>query len=305
MPNHLLPEAALVRLGGVGRRDRLRSLSHWRHIDAALAEGRILRVARGWYSLPLGEAGRREALSLTGTASHTTAANHWGWPVKSPPERPHVTVRRKRHLAPGAVDGAIVHWRDLDCDDVVDGWVTSKARTIIDCCLDLPYDEALAVADSARRSGLRMQEVSARAAWLGPRQRAKVERVAAAADPRAANPFESVLRAIASEVAGLEVQPQTRIRYDDFYARVDLADEDLRIVLEADSHEFHARRQDFDRDCRRYDELMARDWLVLRFSWEQVMFDPEWVASVLRRVVAVRRALRGQPTGRRRHTGAA
>lgn len=305
MANHLRPEAALVRLGGIARRDRLRALSHWRHIDAALADGRIVRVAHGWYSLPLGEAGRREALRLTGAASHTTAANHWGWQVKAPPERPHVTVRRKRHLAPGADEAAIVHWRDLDPDDVVNGWVTSKARTVIDCCLDLPYDEALAVADSARRSGLRMQDVSARAAWLGPRQRARVERVVAASDPRAANPFESVLRAIAMDVAGLEVQPQTRIRYDDFYARVDLADEGLRIVLEADSHEFHARRQDFDRDCRRYDELVARDWLVLRFSWEQVMFDPKWVASVLRRSVAVRRAQRGQPTGRTRHTGAA
>lgn len=302
MPEQLRPEAALARLGGIARRDHLRALSHWRHIDAALAEGRILRVSHGWYSLPFGEDGRCEALRLTGAASHTTAANHWGWKVKTAPDRPHVTVRRKRHLARAAQVPVVVHWRDLDTGDVVDGWVTSRVRTVIDCALDLPFDEALAVADSALRSGLRRRDILVRAAWLGPRQRARVDRVMAAADARAANPFESVLRAIAVGVAGLSVEPQLRISGADFRARVDLADAELMLVLEADSHEFHSARRDFDRDCRRYDELTARGWLVLRFSWEQVMFDPEWVGSVLVRVVSLRRAQRGQPTGRTRHT---
>ena len=57
-----------------------------------------MRVSHGWYSLPIGEAGRLEARRLVGAASHTTAANHWGWKVKHPPMDPHVTVRRKRHL---------------------------------------------------------------------------------------------------------------------------------------------------------------------------------------------------------------
>lgn len=298
----LRPEASLARLGGIARRDHLRALSHWRHIDAALAEGRILRVSHGWYSLPFGEEGRREALRLSGAASHTTAANHWGWKVKSAPDRPHVTVRRKRHLDKEAQVPAVVHWRDLDTGDVVHGWVTSRVRTVIDCALDLPFDEALAVADSALRSGLRRSQIVDRAEWLGPRQRARVNRVVTAADARAANPFESVLRAIAIGVDGLSVEPQLRIRHADFRARVDLADAELMIVLEADSHEFHSARRDFDRDCRRYDELTARGWIVLRFSWEQVMFDPDWVASVLVRVVSLRRAKTGQATGRTRHT---
>lgn len=303
---HLRPETALARLGGIDRRDRLRALSHWRRIDAALAEGCIVRVAHGWYSLPLAQSGRREALRLTGAASHTTAANHWGWKVKTAPERPHVTVRRKRHLTRDAQAAAAVHWRDLDVDDVIDGWVTSRVRTVIDCCLDLPFDEALAVADSALRSGLGRRAVAERARWLGPRQRNRVARVMGAADRRAANPFESVLRAIALDVTGLVVEPQARIRYDGFYARVGLADEDLRIVLEADSHEFHSERKAFDRDCRRYNGLLTRDWLVLRFTWEQVMFEPDVVRRAIQDVVALRRAqgLRrprtGQVTGPKR-----
>jgi very-short-patch-repair endonuclease len=274
-------------------------LTSWRRIDQALGEGSIVRIAHGRYSLPLAEQGRGDALRLSGIASHLTAANHWGWAVKHTPDQPHVTVRAKRSLASGAGDEVVVHWRDLDADDVVDGWVTTRERTVIDCCLDLPFDEALAVADSALRSGLKRAVVIERARWLGPRQVTKVERVLAAAHAKAANPFESALRAIALDVRGLSVEVQHRIRYDDFYARVDLADPTLKIVLEADSFEFHGKRSAMRRDCHRYDELVARGWLVLRFAWEQVMFEAEWVASVIRRTVQHRLAERGQPTGHR------
>ena len=293
------PQTALRRLGGIARRDQLRALAHWRQIDTALVDGSVVRTAHGWYSLPIAEVGRLEAMRLSGTASHLTAANHWGWAVKHTPDVPHVTVRSKRSLPAGSGVGVVLHWRDLAAEDIVDGWVTTKERTVIDCCLDLPFDEALAVADSALRSGLKRAAVLERAEWLGPRQLAKVRRVVGAASHRPANPFESVLRAIALGVRGLEPDPQHRIRRDDFYARVDLADPELGIVLEADSFEFHGKRSAMRRDCKRYDELVARGWLVLRFTWEQVMFEAEWVASVIRRTVSLRLAERGQPTGSR------
>lgn len=140
----------------------------------------------------------------------------------------------------------------------------------------------------------------ARSAWLPVRQRDQVARVLAASDARATGPFESSLRAIALGVPGLVVEPQTRIRYDGFFARVDLADEGLRLVLEADSHEFHTERKAFDRDCRRYNGLVTRDWLVLRFTWEQVMFEPDVVRSAIEDLVALRRSqgVRRLRTGR-------
>lgn len=63
--------------------------------------------------------------------------------------------------------------------------------------------------------------------------------------------------------------------------RVDLADEGLRIVLEAGSFEFHGQRRALERDCRRYDRLAADGWLVLRFSWEMVMGEPELVRGLV------------------------
>ncbi len=286
---------ALVRLGGTATRRQLRLAAHWRHIDAALEAGLVVRTSHGHYCLSGTDAARAAAHRLSGAASHTTAAQHWGWKVRLPSAEPHVTVRSKRSLRTGASDGVLVHWRNLDPDDVADGWVTTPVRTVIDCCLDLPFADALSVADSARRAGMRASEVLARSDWLPRRQRDRVARVIAASDARATGPFESCLRAVALQVAGLVVEPQTRIRYDAFYARVDLADEALRIVLEADSHEFHTERRAFDRDCRRYKGLITRDWLVLRFTWEQVMFEPEVVRRAIEDVVALRRS-----QGRRR-----
>ncbi|HEX5633727.1 MAG TPA: DUF559 domain-containing protein, partial [Gemmatimonadales bacterium] len=267
-------------------------------IGLALASGTIVRVARGRYALPSLTAARSLAMGASATASHTTAALHWGWQVKHEPDLPHITLPRGRKLRAAARTGVQRHWRDLETTEVVDGWVTSRERTVIDCCLDLPFDEALSVVDSALRGGLPRSALVTAARALGPRLRARALAVFMQGSAKAANPFESVLRAIALGVAGAGWDPQHRIRYDDFYARVDLADERLQLVLEADSFEFHGERAAMSRDAERYDELVSRGWLVLRFTWEQVMLRPAWVARVIERTVRRRLAELGSDEGR-------
>jgi very-short-patch-repair endonuclease len=95
------------------------------------------------------------------------------------------------------------------------------------------------------------------------------------------NPFESVLRAIALDVPGLAVRPQVAIGR----VRPDLVDEELRVVLEADSFEWHGNRAALRRDARRYNLLVVDGWTVLRFAWEDVMFEQAYVRSVLVDVV--------------------
>ena len=89
-----------------------------------------------------------------------------------------------------------VHWGDL-APDAVQGRVTSPVRTVVDCARTYPFDEALAVADSAMRGGVDPGKLL-EAAKASPRTgRRKAVDVVEAADGRAANPFESVLRGIA------------------------------------------------------------------------------------------------------------
>jgi very-short-patch-repair endonuclease len=268
----------------------------------ALQDGRVVRTAHGRYALPTADPARATASRLSGCVSHTSAALVRGWAVKTLPVAPHVTVPAHRTVDASRRVGATVHYRDLAPEDVSDGWVTSAVRTVIDCCLDLPFDEALAVFDSSWRAGLKPREVQLAALRLPKRSRDRVLAVARAADKRAANPFESVLRAIVTGVPGLQVEPQVPIADGPFYARVDLADEHLKIVIEADSVEYHASPKAFDRDCRQYNGLVARGWLVLRFTWVQVMFEPGLVAETVRAVVALRRPVARSAGTKARHT---
>lgn len=91
------------------------------------------------------------------------------------------------------------------------------------------------------------------------------------------------MRAICLGTPGLDVEPQVQIGV----YRVDLGDRRLRLVIEADSWEWHAGPDEFAADVRRYTTLVRIGARVLRFSYREVMGDPAYVAAVLCDVVAL------------------
>lgn len=267
-------------LGGVATRAQLLEVVSRADLQQALASGEVVRGARDRYALASTDEAVATAHALSGVLCLTSAALHHGWAVKTVTDRPHVAVPKNRRVSAAQRARAAVHRAHHPGDDVVDGIVTSKEVTATQCLRSLPFDEALAVADSAARAGdLAVLRRAARTA-RGPGA-ARVRAVAAAASADAANPFESVLRAIALGVDGLCVEPQRLITSVTPWARPDLVDTRLRIVLEADSFEWHGQRAALRRDARRYNALVADGWLVLRFSWEDVMHDPAGVRAVL------------------------
>ena len=244
---------------------------------SALAAGALSRARRGIYVLPELAAPMQLAALVGGTLSHQSAAREHGLALLFPPRHVHVTVPPGRHRA--YPERVRLHRAPVDPADRGNA-VTNPLRTVLDCAATLPFREALAIADSALREGLlgRSDLQQACTARCGPGS-ARQRRIALAADADAANPFESALRAVVLD-AGLRgfvtQHPVPGTRYV-----VDLADPLRKAVLEADSFSHHGGRGDLARDCRRYDELVRRGWLVLRFAWEHVMFEPEWVASVV------------------------
>lgn len=277
--------AATVDLVALTSRERVRR---------ALVAGSIVRVARGRLALPsVGEAPRR-AHAVSGVLSHGSAAAWWGWGQKAVPEVPQVTVPKDRRVVG---DRAGIHFVDLRPHEVHDGIVTSPERTLVDCLRTSSYDAGLAVAESALRSGrvddLALQRV---AAVRGPGS-ARVRRVVADADVRAANPFESVLRALAL-TAGLAPVPQQRIQHGREWIVPDLVDAPRRLVLEADSFAWHGNRAALRNDCRRYTWLARHGWCLMRFAWEDVMHQQDYVLEVLRDMVAPdQRTKRGSGSG--------
>ncbi len=166
--------------------------------------------------------------------------------------------------------------------------MTSKDRTLLDCLRVGPFDAGLCVADSALRDGFSPDRLRALARDARGPGSSQIREIAAFADGRAANAFESVLRAITRSVEGLQVVPQVGLYDHGFLGRPDLVDEQLGIIIEADSFEWHGSRAALRRDARRYNGFSVSGWLVLRFAWEDVMFHPDEVAAVLQRAVAER-----------------
>lgn len=282
-----------MRAGGVATTRQLEDVFTRTTLRRAVGEGLLLRVERGRYALPSLAEARRHAHRLGGTLALTSAALEWGWPVKSVPERPCVAVAPGRNISPARREGIDVTWRALTPADIaVGGPHTSAIKTVLDCAASLPFDEGLAVADSALRSGMvTPADLTTAAQGHARRGRARVLRVARVASPLAENPFESVLRAAAVEAAPhVAWEPQHEVRAAGRVLRPDVACPGLRIALEADSFEFHGRRGALVTDCWRYNQLIVAGWLVLRFAWEQVMFEWDWVVRMIAGAVAQRLA---------------
>ena len=272
---------ALTRLGGVATGTALREQCGARAVRRAVARHDVVRASRNRYVLPDAGAALTAAARLHGKASHRSAALVHGWEIAFPPDRPHVTVPRGRNVPESRRDGVAVHWtRSWGGEDPV----TGPVQTVLDCARDLPFAEALAVADSAlRHSSVSVDDLRAAADALAGAGSRRVRRVVAHADPGAANPFESVLRALVIE-AGFSAVTQLPIEVDGLVLHPDIADVDCRLVVEADSWTHHAGKDEDELDCARYNALVGDGWTVLRFTWQQAMLSPSYVRFVLAKV---------------------
>ena len=277
-------------LGGIARRTTLLKVVPRKELDRAVASGDVVRDARGLYSLPDADEGLRIARRYGGALALESAALRHGWAVRTVPVLPRLMISRGRKVR-GAVADADLHYAELSSTQVSDG-VTTEATTLDHCLRRLPFADALCVADSALRDGFGAQELRQVAEKGRGPGAPQARRVADLATPKAANPFESSLRSIAVDVPGLDVRPQVRIDDGAFIVRPDLVDQRQRLVLEADSFEWHGKRSALAHDARRYNMLVVSGWMVLRFCYEDVMFDPQGVRAVLVEAVALAEVLK-------------
>jgi very-short-patch-repair endonuclease len=265
------------RRGGSATFADLRAVVSARAIRNALTSGAIYRVAKGVYAVPAAPSALTAARSHGGVVSHLSAAQHWGLGVINPPVLPHVTlppgrVRRRTGLP------CVLHWADVPALDDI----TTPLRTVLDCMRILPLAEGLAIADSALRTRcVELDELLDAAAHLRGPHRRRIQQVIAFADGRSESVLESVLRALLIE-RGIEgFVPQLLVQDAVFTARLDLGNPRLFLGLEADGFAYHGTRQALVRDCRRQVNLTVRGWRVLRFSWEDIMYDPDWVVATI------------------------
>jgi very-short-patch-repair endonuclease len=276
----------LLRMGGwATHADLVGALSRAR-VASAYQRGEVQRIAQGIYGLPDLPAETVAVLAYDGVLSHMSAASALRLPLLVRPAKPHITVPVKRR--PRSGPPAVLHWAETTADERSQR-ITSLLRTVLDCLRVLPFAEGLAVADAALATGDlgRPELLAATTRMRGPGA-PLARRVAATATPLSDSFLESVLRALLI-CAGIEgFEPQVVVTNGSFRVRVDLGHRVAMVALEAEGFEFHGSRQDFAADCYRYDELVAAGWLVLRFTYEQVMGDPVWVVNSIRAALAER-----------------
>jgi len=61
--------------------------------------------------------------------------------------------------------------------------------------------------------------------------------------------------------------------------------------VECDSFEWHGTRSALVDDARRYNRMVVDGWIVLRLTYEDVMFHPAQVRAVLAEAVALAQLL--------------
>lgn len=279
-------EDALRALGGAARWKQLRGRVGWRAVKRARAAGLVeFEFARGFYHLVGTGTDRVLAGACHGVRSHETAAAHWGFALPPADNLTHLTVapNATRPDVPAEVE---LHYRALRPAEQM-GDVTTPVRTVVDCLRDGTLRVALSVGDSALRSGKVVWDQLERAvqALRGPGSRLARDRLAML-DAKAANAFESCARAILLEGGITGFKTQLSIRHAGAWVgRVDLAHPGLKIVVECDGFEFHSDRKAFTKDLVRFTMLVAGGWRPLRFTWVQVMFEPQWVLDRVTDVV--------------------
>jgi very-short-patch-repair endonuclease len=128
-----------------------------------------------------------------------------------------------------------------------------------------------------------MSEVRNQADHLvGHRNIARAQRAIRLASPQAESVLESLLRLLII-LAGLpppELQIPVRHPRGTYYA--DMGYHEKRLLIEADGRDHHSEWRKVGEDFVRQNALVAAGWRVLRFTWAQVLFQPEMVIAAIR-----------------------
>jgi very-short-patch-repair endonuclease len=155
---------------------------------------------------------------------------------------------------------------------------------VLHCAITLPVREAVAIADSAMRArSVTLQQLKdAVATHHGNRGYRRMRKVIAWSDPKCGSVLESAFRVLVLE-AGL-ARPTSQVVIGT--ARVDFCWLALRVVVEVDGRRYHDPDDNRNADRRRDHALVSSSWRVLRFTWAEIVHDPDYVLRVLRAALA-------------------
>lgn len=170
---------------------------------------------------------------------------------------------------------------------------TNAVRSVIDLGARLTESELLVVTDRAiHRRLVHPDRLTTRFLQLARPGRdgiAAIRGVLMQLDPSLA-PAESDLESLLFSLlrrAGLELPVrQHRVQVDGHVYRLDLAYPGRMLAIECDGFTHHGTRPAFESDRARQNRLVTAGWTVLRFTWQQIVREPEVVLATIRRALS-------------------
>jgi very-short-patch-repair endonuclease len=264
----MTPEQILQSSGGVARTSTLLQRGAGeRAIERSIDDGRILRIRRGVLALPGAPPDLVRALAAGARLTCLSAATHYGlWCV-----RPSSVLHVSR--AGRSAEGCINH-RGRSVPPHPRMPLVGLADVLVHVLQCRPPEESVPVVECALRRG------ATTAAFVGSRLRGPFNGVARAALASVDLTGESAIEVVARLLlrgAGLDVRPQVHIAG---VGRVDFLVEG-HLIVEIDGAAFHSDRQALRRDRRRNNMTVIGGYLVLRFCYEDVMFQPDDVLAMV------------------------
>lgn len=168
---------------------------------------------------------------------------------------------------------------------------TSAVRTILDLAAIATFDEVADAVDSALRDGLvseaflRRQLAAARRSGRRGSRLLDEVLVDAGGHSRLERRFLTLVRAARLPRPSCQ---QIHERGGRFLARTDFCWSRERVVVEVAGQRTHASRRERQRDAERHTELQLQGYLVLTFTYEDVVERPTWVIARTREALAAR-----------------
>ena len=261
--HHDVAHSSAVRNAGYGIQE----------VRTAIDAGTITRVRRSWLVGRACSAERRQAARAGGRISCLTAARELGlWT----PESTHT------HIAVAGTASRIgnphltVHWAR--------GPIAVPSRSAEEPVLNVLFhtarcqepERAALVWESALRTGLLSAAEIERVAWHSDRAQRLADVASSLSDSGLETRFLWIMREI-----GVVVRQQVWIDGHPVDALIG-----ERLVVQSDGFAHHSTAKDRRRDIRADARLVLLGYTVLRFDYQQLLFDPAGVQSTIRMAMA-------------------
>lgn len=230
-------------------------------------------------------------LATGGVVSHhTAAAVHRLGPRDESSLHVISDVRRRR-----AVPGVTQHRIKLGDDEVVDldGLpLTSRRRTVVDLLGVLPISAARGLLFRSVQQGW-VTESDVRAEVVrrrGMTGNVQLRSLATLLGTGAHSYAERVLHDIVRAIPGVEWKANVGLATADGRFVADVLLPGSGVVIEVDGRRFHSSTDQFVADRRRQNAIVGAGYVVLRFTWRDLVERPQHVRRTIERTIVVTRS---------------